>query len=304
MGSTREELRARAWRLPRGRPRRAARKPRHRRGPTRVVRGRSAAAEERSSPKTTSGSAACGGETSALEEDASTPARVSFLPSRWRASRSRRARAPRESPRCMRAERASSASRRHRSVDTNAPSTGVDAALSTLSRLREEGEASPSEPSPGRPRTAPRVNRRARGHRVVRPQRGVVRVIRLFGRPFGACRHGFPQRHDRRTVHADRCPEPPRASARMSRGPRLHVRERARAARPRRIRARSTWRELELSCGRARCFVCEARRPDATSRRRPTRSLRVARVGARAIVFRREGGARLVSMSSRASRQV
>ena len=92
---------------------------------------------------------------SALGRDASTPARFRSCSSHfWSCSRS----CSRVSSSSMRAERASSASRRHRSVDTERALDGVDAALSTLSRLREEGEASPSEPSPGRPRTAPRVN--------------------------------------------------------------------------------------------------------------------------------------------------
>ena len=95
---------------------------------------------------------------SALGSDASTPARFRSCSSRWRASRAASSRVSRVSSFSMRAERASSASRRHRSVDTECALDGVDAALSTLSRLREEGEASPSEPSPGRPRTAPRVN--------------------------------------------------------------------------------------------------------------------------------------------------
>ena len=92
---------------------------------------------------------------SALGRDASAPARFRSSSSCFR-SCSRASRV--SSSDRMRAERASSASRRHRSVDTERALDGVDAALSTLSRLREEGEASPSEPSPGRPRTAPRVN--------------------------------------------------------------------------------------------------------------------------------------------------
>ena len=121
----------------------------------------------------------------------------------------------------MRAERVSSASRRHRSVDTERALDGVDAALSTLSTLREEGEASPEEPPPGRPRTAPCVSVPRSGviessdHREASSAASSASSGGVFSAR--ADPDFFLRNMTGEPVHADRVPSRSHAAARMSR---------------------------------------------------------------------------------------